>query len=55
MAQRPLTGKLIARGFGLFQINGMHTYTAKGRHDITISVVDEDGSSVVIGSKAFVF
>jgi uncharacterized protein (TIGR03118 family) len=51
----PTTGTVVARGFGLFQVNGSHTYASKGKHEITISVVDEDGSTTTIESTALVF
>jgi hypothetical protein len=48
------SGKLISLGGGVFLISGSHTYTAKGKQQITINAEDEGGSSTTIHSLAIV-
>jgi hypothetical protein len=49
------TGKVTARGAGLFAVSGNHMYTSGGKRQITISVVDEGGSMTTIHSRVLVF
>jgi hypothetical protein len=46
------SGTLISRGGGVFLVSGSHTYTVKGKQQITITVEDEGGSSTTIHSRA---
>ena len=46
------SGKVTSLGGGLFLISGSHTYAARGRQQITISVADEGGSTTTIESFA---
>jgi hypothetical protein len=47
-------GNVVALGGGLFAVQGTHTYTSGGVHDVTISVLDDGGSMTTIHSRILV-
>jgi len=50
----PTAGKVVNLGFGVFAVAGKHTCATNGRFKITISVVDDGGSTKRIATSALV-